>query len=71
MADALLADLLAVFVVVALVGEGKDSDLRMNARFFDVFTLRDGLIVRIEEYTDRNQALEAAGLSEQDAHADS
>ena len=53
-----------VFVVVALVGEGKDSDLRMNARFFDLFTLRDGLIVRIEEYTDRNQALETLGLSE-------
>ena len=53
-----------VFAVLALVGEGKDSDLRMNARFFDVFTLRDGLIVRIEEYADRSQALETAGLSE-------
>jgi ketosteroid isomerase-like protein len=60
-----------VFAVLALVGKSKDSDVRMNARFFDVFTLRDGLIVRIEEYGDRNQALEAVGLSEQDAHADS
>ena len=30
---------------------------------------RDGLIARVENYTDREQALEAVGLSEQDAHA--
>jgi ketosteroid isomerase-like protein len=36
-----------------------------------VFTLRDGLVVRIQETQDRAEALEAAGLSEQDVHADS
>ena len=36
----------------------------MEAQFFDVFTLRDGQIVRLEEYTDRERALEAAGLRE-------
>ena len=35
------------------------------------FTIRDGKVVRGEEYFDRDEALEAAGLSEQDAHADS
>jgi ketosteroid isomerase-like protein len=60
-----------VFVVVGLVGKGKDSAPRMDARFFDVFTVRERLIVRIEEYTSRDQALEAAGLPQQDAHADS
>ena len=34
------------------------------------FTIRDGKVVRGEEYFDRDEALEAAGLSEQDAHAD-
>jgi ketosteroid isomerase-like protein len=53
-----------VFAVVALVGRGKNSHVRMDARFFDVFTVRDGLIVRIDEYSERKQAFEAAGLSE-------
>jgi ketosteroid isomerase-like protein len=53
-----------VFAVVALVGKGKDSDIRMDARFFDVVTLRDSLIARIEEYSSRTEAIEAAGLRE-------
>jgi hypothetical protein len=28
------------------------------------FTIRDGIVVRDEEYSDRNEALEAAGLQE-------
>jgi ketosteroid isomerase-like protein len=36
----------------------------MDARFFDVITVREGLIVRIEEYTSQTEALEAAGRSE-------
>jgi hypothetical protein len=39
-----------VYVVIGLVGEDKDSDVSMRARFFDVFTVREGLIVRIEEH---------------------
>ena len=34
-------------------------------------TLRSGLLVRFDAYLDRKEALEAVGLSEQDAHADS
>ena len=53
-----------VFAVIALVGQGKNSGLRMDARFFDVITVREGLIVRIQEHTARAEALEALGLSE-------
>ena len=35
-----------------------------------VWTIRDGKVVRMRVFADRAQALEAAGLSEQDAHAD-
>ena len=36
-----------------------------------ILDLRDGRIVRIQGYMNPAEALEAAGLSEQDAHADS
>jgi len=51
-----------VFAVVGLHGQSKESGGRMDARFYDVFTVRDGLIVRLEEYATRAEALEAAGL---------
>ena len=54
-----------VYATLGLVGKAKAGGEPMNAQFFDVFTLRDGLITRLEEYPDRAQALEAAGLREQ------
>jgi hypothetical protein len=36
-----------------------------------LFSFKDGLIRRTQSFLDRESALEAAGLSEQDAHADS
>jgi ketosteroid isomerase-like protein len=45
-------------------GEGKASRIEMEQRFFMLFTFRAGKIVRIESILDRDQALEAAGLSE-------
>ncbi len=36
-----------------------------------IFKLRDGLVVRVQETQDKREALEAVGLSQQDAHADS
>ena len=53
-----------VYAVISLVGTAKTGGAPMEAQFFDVFTLRDGQIVRLEEYTDRERALEAAGLRE-------
>jgi uncharacterized protein len=45
-------------------GRGRASGVEVDARFYDVFTLRDGVIVRIDEFTERSAALEAAGLRE-------
>ena len=52
-----------VFAILTLAGRGKGSDARMNARFYDVFTIRDGKIARLEEYTTREEALEAARVA--------
>jgi ketosteroid isomerase-like protein len=43
---------------------GRGIDAIVETRFHDVLTIDGGLIVRIEEYTERSQALEAAGLRE-------
>ncbi len=53
-----------VFAEVKLVGRGKGtaSGTHMNARFYDVFTIEDGLILRLEEHATRAEALEAAEL---------
>ena len=53
-----------VYATLTLSGKAKPAGAPVNARFFDLFTLRDGLIVRLEEYPEREQALEAAGLRE-------
>ena len=60
--------------VVATVesrGYGKHSDVEVKVRVGHVWTLRGGRIVAWHVYMDPTQALEAVGLSEQDAHADS
>jgi len=52
-------------VVTALYrGRGQGSGVPVEARFYAVYTLRDGRVVRVDEFTDRAEALEAAGLSE-------
>jgi ketosteroid isomerase-like protein len=52
-------------VVTALYrGRGQGSGVPIEARFYAVYTLRDGRVVRVDEFTDRAEALEAAGLSE-------
>jgi ketosteroid isomerase-like protein len=53
--------------VVATVfsrGRGRGSGIEIDARFHRVYTLRDGKIVRMDEFAQRAEALEAAGLSE-------
>jgi ketosteroid isomerase-like protein len=42
---------------------GRDG-IELERKLPTLFTFRDGLIVRIEGFTDRTEALEAAGLSE-------
>ena len=43
----------------------------VERRAAHLWTMRDGQATRLEIFPERDQALEAAGLSEQDAHADS
>ena len=45
-------------------GRGSGSGVGVSKPVFQLFTLRRGLVVRQEDFADRDQALEAAGLSE-------
>ena len=43
-------------------GRGRGSGIKVDARLYEVYTLRRGKVIRVDEYTDRAAALEAAGL---------
>ncbi len=45
-------------------GHGSSSGIPVNQPLFQLFTLRRGLVIRQEGFTDRDKALEAAGLRE-------
>ncbi len=53
-----------VIVVAHHRGRGRASGAEVDTRFYEVYTLREGKISRVDEYTERGEALEAAGLSE-------
>src|SRR5688572_6118850 len=53
-----------VVVTVRLRGRGRGSGVEIDARFHDLYTLRDGKIVRMDQFTERSEALEAVGLRE-------
>ena len=53
-----------VVVTVRLSARGRGSGIEIDARFYDVFTLRGGKIVRMDQFAERAEALEAVGLSE-------
>ena len=53
-----------VVVGEAFKGRGKDSGVEVAMQSWSVSLLRDGLIVRRDEFLDRAEALEAAGLSD-------
>jgi ketosteroid isomerase-like protein len=48
-----------VLATVRLRGRGRGSGVEIDARFYDLYTLRDGKIVRMDQFTERSQALEA------------
>jgi ketosteroid isomerase-like protein len=54
-----------------LHGEKSASGAGVSDTYVFVYKLREGLIVEGWEYRTKQEALEAVGLSEQDAHADS
>jgi ketosteroid isomerase-like protein len=60
-------------VLVSLTnrGRGKQSGADVSWRVWQIGTVRDGKVVRAQGFTSRDEAGEAAGLSAQDAHADS
>jgi ketosteroid isomerase-like protein len=51
-----------VVATVRLRGRGRGSGVEIDACFYDVYTLRDGKIVRMDQFTDRSDALAAVGL---------
>ena len=50
-----------VVAAVRVRGRGRGSGVEVDARFYDVFTVREGKIVRMDQFTQRSEALEAAG----------
>jgi ketosteroid isomerase-like protein len=53
-----------VFVAGEITAKWKGSGMRLSEPRFVVVTLRDGLVVRVNAYRDREEALQAARLSE-------
>jgi ketosteroid isomerase-like protein len=53
-----------VFSAFTLTGRGKQSGVETSFNGWLVWTVRDGRIARLLGFTDRDPALEAAGLSE-------
>jgi ketosteroid isomerase-like protein len=60
-----------VFVPVHAHGRGKGSGAPFSARYVTAFKFLFGKAVFAASYEDLGEALEALGLSERDAHADS
>ena len=50
---------------------GRTSGAMTEDVIYQIITIDNGRAIRLEFFRDRAEALEAAGLSEQDAHADS
>jgi ketosteroid isomerase-like protein len=53
-----------VLVEAAEVGRGATSGAKVRSPNYELLTIRDGMIVRIREFDDEGDALEAVGLSE-------
>ena len=53
-----------VLVTVRHRGRGRESGIEVDSSFYLVYSLRNGKVARSDEYADRDDALEAAGLSE-------
>jgi ketosteroid isomerase-like protein len=60
-----------VVVFVHARGRGRGSGVEIDARIAHVWTFRDDKAVRMEVFVERAEALEAVGLAEQKANADS
>ena len=53
-----------VFVTARFHARGRASGVEVETRLYEVYTVRDGKVLRIDEYATRDEAIEAAGLRE-------
>jgi ketosteroid isomerase-like protein len=53
-----------LLVFLRLSGRGRESGAEVEARMAHVWTIREGLAIRLRQYLDRAEALETVGLSE-------
>ena len=53
-----------VFVMGRFRGRGRASGVEVESRLYEVYTMRNGKILRVDEFSDRAEALEAVGLRE-------
>jgi uncharacterized protein len=54
-----------VLVDVALSVRGRESDVDIRSHQFQVWTLSEGKVIRMEMFSEKGEALEAAGLRQQ------
>jgi ketosteroid isomerase-like protein len=50
-----------VIVIACFQGRGRGSGIRVAQRLYEVYTLRNGKVLRVDEFSDRDQAVEAVG----------
>jgi ketosteroid isomerase-like protein len=60
--EEILEDGQVVVAATRVHGRGRISGMEISQRLIDVFELRDGKVLRITEYLDPREALEASGL---------
>ena len=53
-----------VVVVAHHQGRGRESGVEVDARYYEVYTLRAGKVWRVDEFAERWEALEFAGVRE-------
>jgi ketosteroid isomerase-like protein len=52
-----------VVAAIRFRARGRASGIAVDARLYDVFTLRDGKIIRMDQFSERSEALEAVRLA--------
>ena len=53
-----------IVAILDFHGRGHGSGVEAEARFYEVYTVRDGKLVRMDEFLDRSEAIEAVGPRE-------
>ena len=53
-----------VFVMARFRARGRASGVEVDANLYEVYAMRGRKVLRVDEFSDRAEALEAAGISE-------